>query len=248
MINRPLISIITVCYNSEKTIVKTLESVLNQGYDKYEYIIIDGNSSDGTTSILKKYEEKFNKKMKFVSEKDDGIYDAMNKGIKLASGDIVGIINSDDWYENDSFESIAAQYKDGSKQIIYGYQRLIKDEKEYEIILKNHKFISERMISHPTCFISRSIYEQYGLYSLKYKISSDYEFMLRMNNYKDIEYTSVPKIISNFRLGGESSTLNGVIETAKIRYEYKCIDKKKYYSIITRARASLTIKKILLNK
>lgn len=236
MKNKPLITIITVCYNSEKTIINTLESVLNQEYENYEYIIIDGNSQDKTIGILSEYEKKFNGKMKFISERDNGIYDAMNKGISKANGDIIGIINSDDWYEEGCLTKITEAYTDNNMQIIYGYQRLIKDEKEYNIIMKNHEFIRERMINHPTCFISKDIYTKYGKYELKYRISADYEFMLRINKYDDIEYKKVYDIISNFRLGGESSTQNGVIETAKIRYNYGCISKKRYDSIVLRAK------------
>lgn len=244
MINKPLISIITVCYNSERTIIDTLESVLKQNYKNYEYIIIDGNSTDKTLKIISEYERKFEGRMKYISEKDEGIYDAMNKGIRLCKGDIIGIINSDDWYEEGCLDKVAKLYNKDENQIMYGYQRLIKNEKEYEIVMKNHQFIKERMISHPTCFVSRTVYDKYGLYNLNFRISADYEFMLRLSKYDDIKYVKLYDIISNFRLGGESSTLNGVIETAKIRLKYGCITNKQYYSILAKTKISYLLKKI----
>lgn len=245
--NNPLISIITVCYNSEKTIDKTLESMLNQTYDNYEYIIIDGNSSDNTLKIIESYKDKFNGKMKYISENDNGIYDAMNKGINLCKGKLIGIVNSDDWYEKHTIEIISNNYKEDSMQIIYGMQRLIKDEEEYEVVLKNHEFIKERMISHPTCFISKSIYDKYGKYNTEYKVSADYEFMLRISDIKEIKYTKVYDIISNFRLGGESSTQQGVLETAKLRYVHNCIGKNTYYKIKFRSKIYSLYKKLFSN-
>ena len=103
---RKKVSVITPCFNSEKTIRKTLDSVLNQTYNNYEYIIVDGKSTDGTLKIIEEYKTKFGEKLKFISEKDTGIYDAMNKGIAMASGDIIGIVNSDDFYCLDALENM----------------------------------------------------------------------------------------------------------------------------------------------
>lgn len=242
--NKPLISIITVCYNSEKTIKNTLDSMLKQKYDNYEYIIIDGLSTDNTINIIKEYEKKFNGKLKYISEKDNGIYDAMNKGIALCKGELIGIINSDDWYEEIALEEVSKKYKKESLQIIYGMQRLIKNEQEYDVVLKNHNFIKERMITHPSCFISKKIYDKYGMYNTKYNISADYEFMLRIYNKKDVEFNKIYSVLSNFRLGGESSTQQGVIETAKLRYDHNIISKKQYCTIIIRSKIYSIYKKI----
>lgn len=241
--SNPLISIITVCYNSEKTIRNTLDSVLNQSYDNYEYIIVDGMSTDSTLQIIDEYKERFKEKLVFISEKDNGIYDAMNKGIKLAKGSIIGIINSDDWYEENAFEKIRSNFNSSEMQVIYGMQRLIKNENEFEVVIKNHEFIEERMITHPTCFISKRIYEKYGMYNLDYKISADYEFMLRIRDKKDITYTKVYDIIANFRVGGASSTENGLRETAKIKYIYNLLGRKQYNSIIFKSKLYCMLKR-----
>jgi glycosyltransferase involved in cell wall biosynthesis len=241
----PLLSIITVCFNSEQTIEKTIQSVLQQGYSDYEYIIIDGGSSDQTINIIKKYEKNFLGRLKYISEKDNGIYDAMNKGIKMTTGRIIGIINSDDWYENNAFNEIYKHYKEDEAQIIYGFQRLIKNGKEYEVVLKKHEFIKERMINHPTCFIAKKIYEKYGLYDLNYRISADYEFMLRLSTKKDIEYKALNSVIANFSLGGVSSTQDGVLETCEIKRKYNCISYNKYFITKLRAKLYKTYQKVI---
>lgn len=124
------VSIITVCFNSEKTIIDTLESVLNQSYENIEYIIIDGKSKDKTVDIIKRYENKFKEKKieyKWISEKDSGIYEAMNKGINKSTGEVIGIINSDDWYEKNTVEKVMKEYKIKKFDMLYGNLRMIKN-------------------------------------------------------------------------------------------------------------------------
>ena len=124
-----LVSIITVCYNSEKTIYQTMDSVLKQTYSNIEYIIIDGASTDGTLAIIKEFGQRFGARMRYVSEPDHGIYDAMNKGISMAGGDIIGIINSDDYYEPDAVEKVIGAYSRGDCAVFYGEMRTWTDEK-----------------------------------------------------------------------------------------------------------------------
>lgn len=248
MKSKPLISIITVCYNSESTIKATIDSILGQQYSNYEYIIIDGDSKDKTIEIIESYKEKFNGKLKLISEKDNGIYDAMNKGIRLSEGEIIGIINSDDWYESDCLEVVANNYNRNNFDILYGSLRLIKNEKEYEVLNKNHEFIESRMITHPTCFIRKSIYEKYGLYNTKYKISADYEFFLRINSHFSLKYVKVYNILANFRLGGESSTENGVLETARIKKEYSLISRSRFFRIVFKSYIYIFFQKIKVKK
>ena len=170
-----LFSIVTVCYNSEKTIETTIKSILNQTCQDYEYWIIDGKSTDRTVQIIQQYEPLFQGKLKWISEMDQGIYDAMNKGIDHSSGEIIGILNSDDYYEKDALEKIAKVYHGEPYCIVYGMIRTIRDGKEVMVYLKNHELLEEDMIAHPACFITKKLYDKFGKYSLDYPYSADYE-------------------------------------------------------------------------
>lgn len=132
----PKFSIITVCFNSEETIERTIISVLSQSYQNFEYIIVDGASTDGTLGIVEKYVEKYPDKIKLISEKDDGIYDAMNKGIRVASGDLIGIVNSDDYYETDALENISETYDGEKYEIVYGIIHCLHGV--YSLLLSEH--------------------------------------------------------------------------------------------------------------
>lgn len=202
--SNPLISIITISFNSIKTIERTILSVLNQTYKNIEYIIIDGGSTDGTVDIIKKYSDRISY---WVSEKDEGISDAFNKGILASHGEIIGIINSDDWYENDALETIinldnknhadfyigALKYWNNNKYIIE------YPDPEYQ------KKIYYRMthINHPASFIKRKTYNDVGLFNTKYKYVMDRDLFIRISkcNKRGI-FTN--KIISNMLSGGVS--------------------------------------------
>lgn len=229
------ISVVTVCFNSEKTIERTLQSVLGQSYSNYEYIIIDGASADRTMDIVRKYEPLFKGKMKVVSESDAGIYDAMNKGIKLASGEIVGIVNSDDYYEPNALEMVAEVYDGYEYSIIYGLLRQIKNGKEVMVYSKNPEFIEEDMIAHPSCFIGRKIYEDFGLYSMDYRYSADYEFMLRIRKNSQIRYIGLYSILSNFSIDGASSSIKAYRDTLRLQKKYNLIDAKSYIVKMTKS-------------
>ncbi len=243
MAEKILVSIITVCYNSEKTIRDTIESVLGQTYTKIEYILIDGNSKDRTIEIIKSYESKFEEKgiaYKWISEPDKGIYDAMNKGIDVASGELIGIINSDDWYEINAIESILKNY-DEAIDVYHGYLRFIEDERE-QMIRRTDSCQLEKgiMIEHPTRFLNKRVYEKNGKYSLDYKSSSDLDYFL--NFFKELKFKKVDLIISNFRVDGISNTIIGQLETLEILYKNKKISKKSYFISLIK----LKIKKYLV--
>lgn len=228
-------SIITVSYNSESTIRDTLESVLQQTYDNFEYIIVDGNSTDKTLDIVKEYQVKFNGKLTYISEPDNGIYDAMNKGIRMATGDIIGIINSDDWYEKNALQSVAKHCVEESCAIYYGAMRIIDESngKEIRCTLNHPEYIRETMINHPATFVSRQVYEKYGAFDCQYKMSADYDFIIRMTQLEDVKFVPVYDILASFRMGGISGTVNALLETMKIKKRYGMMTKMQYLAAVT---------------
>lgn len=204
------VSIITVCYNSAKTIEDSIKSVLGQSYQNIEYIIIDGESKDKTLDIVNKYKSKI---AKIISEPDKGIYDAMNKGLKLAIGDIVGILNSDDFYADENVIKDIVEGMENNKadacwgDLIYVGQ---KDISEIKRIWKSSayefgKFQKGWMPPHPTFFVRRRAYEKYGYFNLDFKISADYELMLRLLEKNKVKYCYIPRILVKMRVGGESN-------------------------------------------
>lgn len=218
-----LFTIITVCYNSEKTIERTIQSVLHQTCQDYQYIIVDGASTDGTMNIVRKYEPLFQGKLKCISEPDQGIYDAMNKGIHEADGKLIGIVNSDDYYEPDALEIIQRTYWGEKYQVLYGLLRTVQNGKEVMVYLKNHENLEQDMIAHPSCFVTKATYEEYGVYSLKYPYSADYEFMLRVRKCPEVKFQEIYHIISNFSLDGASGSIKAYRDTMRLKKEYHLI-------------------------
>lgn len=205
------VSIITVCYNSAETIQDTIESVFSQTYSNIEYIIIDGASNDKTLDIIGKYQSLIHH---FVSEPDRGLYDAMNKGIAVATGDIVGILNSDDFYETNSvIEDVVEAFVLYPKyQLLYGGVVYVNPERLDNIVrtycatrFKPWKMRFGWMPPHPATFIRKSVYESAGLYSLKYKIASDYEMFIRLLVVKKNCYGRLNQVLVRMRAGGIST-------------------------------------------
>ncbi len=221
-----LVTILTPCYNSEKTIEKTLQCIENQTYPNIEYIIIDGDSTDGTQKIIEQHQSRLPKQFKLISEKDHGIYDAMNKGIRQAKGQLIGIVNSDDWYEPDTVEQVVRAYQGNEYEVIYGMQRTYLNGKERATFIYHHDFLPQQMITHPTCFVTRAVYERFGVFDLQYKSAADYDFMLRLYQTGKVTFTPVMRVLSNFRLGGMSSSQTGVQENLKVRYKYGYLSRK----------------------
>lgn len=224
-----MISVITVCYNSAATIEKTFESMLKQTYQDFEYIVVDGGSTDGTLQIIEKYQRRFNSKMRYISEQDRGIYDAMNKGIRMCCGELIGIVNSDDFYEANTLELVASHSTGAKYEVVYGMLRTIKEGRECSVAIYHHDFLNERMIPHPTCFITKKAYEDFGVYSMDYKSAADYELMLRFHEHKEVVFSPIYAVLSNFTVGGISSTNVGMLETALLKYRKGLISRGSYF-------------------
>ena len=205
------ISIITVCWNSEKYLKTAIESVLNQAYKDIEYIIIDGGSTDGTLDIIKKYEPLFDGRMRWISEKDNGIYDAMNKGINRSSGEVIGLLNSDDFYiSNTSLEKIAAIFIKENVDSVYADLYYVR-EFETDKIVRGWKTGKRRPFSkgwhpaHPSFFVKKEVYNKYGNFNLNYRIAADFEIMLRFLEKYSVSSFYLKEYIVKMRLGGESN-------------------------------------------
>lgn len=204
------VSIITVARNSQATIAHTINSVLNQDYQNIEYIVVDGCSTDATTRIIKSYGDKINK---FISEPDKGMYDAMNKGLKLATGDAVGILNSDDFYENNSVVSqVVREFGRSLVDLVFGDIVFVNPQDTEQIVryyssanFHPDKFSWGWMPAHPSCFLKRKVYNKYGYYRTDYKLASDYELLLRFMKIHNISYSYLPDVLVKMRPGGASN-------------------------------------------
>ncbi len=205
------ISIITVCYNSAKTIQDCIQSVVNQSYSNLEYILIDGQSTDNTLEIVYSFGSKISQ---VISEQDKGMYDAINKGIKLATGDIIGILNSDDMYVDELVLSeVVQKMKATNADALYADLNYVDQMDTNKVIrywksgeYKKGSFLSGWMPPHPTFFIKKDFYLQYGGYSLDLVSAADYELMLRMIHKNSAKMAYLPRVIVNMRVGGMSNS------------------------------------------
>ena len=203
------VSIITAVYNGVQTISDCIESIQNQSCP-VEHIIIDGGSTDGTIDIIEEYKSDI---ARVVSEPDNGIYDAMNKGIQLVSGDIVGILNADDFYADSTvLEKVADAFADKSIGSCYGDLQYVGKNDTKKVIrywksskYKHGKFKYGWMPPHPTFFVRRSIYEKFGFFNLELGSAADYELMLRFLLKHKITTTYIPKVLVKMRAGGMSN-------------------------------------------
>lgn len=204
-------SIITVCYNSESTIRDTIESVFSQNYSNIEYLIIDGYSTDGTMSIVNEYKERIHK---IISEPDKGIYDAMNKGIINSTGDIIGLLNSDDIFSDNHVISDVANYffKNDEVSGIYGDLVYVK-RNNVDKVVRNYssRFFSKwnvrfgLMLPHPTLYLRRDVFSRVGFYKTDYRVAADFEFITRLV-VAGISLVRLPRVFVKMREGGISST------------------------------------------
>ncbi|RJQ23910.1 glycosyltransferase [Candidatus Parcubacteria bacterium] len=212
----PLISVVTVSYNSEKYIEQTIISVISQSYRNIEYIIIDGGSYDGTLDIINKYQDNIDY---WVSEKDDGIYDAINKGILYAHGDWIGLINSDDWYAQDAIEKVIESARNNQDvDIFYGNIISIDDGNKYRKKIGSHfNLFEEWNVPHPTCFVSRKTYKA-EQYDPKYKVSGDFDYILRQY-YLGKKFFHIDHSLVYFRRTGISN--KPIYQCVKDRFEIR---------------------------
>lgn len=224
---KPLITVVTVVYNGAESLEQTITSVINQTYDNIEYIIIDGASSDSTLDIIQKYEDKIDY---WQSEPDKGIYDAMNKGIRLATGEYISLLNSGDWYEKYTIERIVdAIKKEPNIDIFYGMMRIYTEDKKFLWMYGySHNYLDKAMISHPTSFVKKSIYEKYK-YNIEYKSAADYDLFLTFYQ-NHFSFYFLENVLGNYILGGMSDSLIGKKETVRVQFKHGFISFFTYIS------------------
>ena len=208
------VSIITPVLNNGVYVGNCMQSLLGQTYENIEYIVVDGESIDGTVGVIKDVVKRYpERNMKFISEKDNGIYDAMNKGIGLATGEIIGILNSDDFYiNNDVISSVVNEFMEKDVGAVFAdlvYARADNLDKivRYYSSANFHpgKMAYGWMPAHPTFFVKRHLYEQYGLYKTDYLIAADYELIARFLVRNKVSYSYIPEVLVKMRTGGAST-------------------------------------------
>lgn len=212
--SQPLFSIITITFNSEKTIERTLKSVLAQICTDYEYIIVDGASKDSTMDIVRKYEPLFEGRMKWKSEPDKGIYDAMNKGIKMTTGNIIGIVNSDDWLKPEALRIVSEFYKKENPQIsavCCGWMNFYYDNGKVQVLKTDNRQLKLKAkryemggVRHPATFVPKSIYETYGVFDDSIRILADTDLIVRFVK-KGVNFIYPEKVLTNMSDGGVSN-------------------------------------------
>lgn len=206
------ISLVTVTYNSGTTLRDTFQSVLAQTYKNVEYIVVDGLSKDNTMDIVREYEPQFEGRMKWISEKDKGLYDAMNKGVRMATGDVVGILNSDDFFTaNDVLEKVAAGF-DEQTDAVYGDLHYVHpDDLQHSVRYYSSKIFKRNLMrmgfipAHPTFYCRRECFDKFGYYKTDYKIAADFDLLLRFVYVNRIRIKYLPMDMVTMRTGGAST-------------------------------------------
>jgi glycosyltransferase len=215
------ISIITVVFNNKNRISVAIDSVVKQTNADIEYIVVDGGSSDDTQAVVNSYGKKVSK---FICEPDKGIYDAINKGILISTGEVVGLLHSDDIFGNEQIISMITEVFDNTgADGVYGDLNYVSKENPEKVIrhwksgpFKTSMLHRGWMPPHPTLFLKRKIFDNYGLYDSGFKISSDYDFMLRIMSRPELKFEYLPQIITRMRVGGTSNrSLKNIIRKSK---------------------------------
>ena len=241
------VSIITVCYNSSETIEDTILSVVNQSYPNIEYILIDGASKDSTLQIIERYSKNISA---VVSEPDNGIYDAINKGLKLATGDVIGVLNSDDLYiDNQVVFDVVNKLKNSQADCLYADLQYV-DRIDLNRVKRNwvsgeYKsglFYQGWMPPHPTFFLKSECYRQFGNYNIQLKSAADYELMLRMIHVNKITTVYLPRVLVKMRIGGKSnvSLVNRIKANREDRLAWKLNQvKPRFYTLFMKPLSKL---------
>lgn len=217
------ITIITATYNSGSTLRDTIESVLSQTYKDIEYLIIDGVSKDNTLDIAREYESRFEGKMRIISEPDKGIYDALNKGVRYATGEVIGFVHADDMLaDGDVLQQIVNCFNETQCHIAYGDLSMISSTDNYIVRkwissdYKAKKLKMGWMPAHPTMYAKKEVYSTYGLYDTAFKISADYDFILRAFSKLDSTLISyIPYTLVKMRVGGVSTKVSNLVKVIK---------------------------------
>jgi glycosyltransferase involved in cell wall biosynthesis len=204
------ISIITVSYNSASTIDDTIRSVLSQSYGDLEYIVVDGLSTDGTVERVRSYGSRIHT---FISEKDGGIYDAMNKGISLATGDAVAFLNSDDFYiHGEVVERVVRRFQTDGTDAVFGDLVMVRQNETDKVVryydsggFRSELFGRGIMPAHPAFFLKRECFEKYGNFDISYRVAADFELLARMISRYGISYSHIPEVLVKMRMGGIST-------------------------------------------
>jgi glycosyltransferase involved in cell wall biosynthesis len=237
---QPLVSIITVVLNGEKHLEQAIQSVLHQSYPNIEYIVIDGGSKDNTIQIIRKYEERIDH---WQSERDEGIFFAMNKGIQLAKGEIIGLLNADDYYAPDAVREVVLAFERSRAGVVYGNMLVDggsgRPEKP-DISLMDKK----PSVFHPACFVAKEVYSAIGSFNTRFKISSDYEFLLRCIR-KNISFCYLDNTLTHFRTGGMSAKCASNIEGYRIMKMHQTGHHREVIGRGIRCYARHFVKKIL---
>lgn len=230
------VTILTVVYNGEQTIEDTITSVIGQDYKDIEYIIVDGKSTDKTLDIVNKYSDRITK---IISEKDKGIYDAMNKGLSLATGDVIGILNADDVYSNSTIvSSVVNLFLNSNSDAVYG-DLVYVDRYNLNKVTRNWKaglytrrsFLYGWMPPHPTLFVKKGVYESHGTFDTRLRTAADYEIMLRFLYKENIFSAYLPQVIVKMRSGGvsNSSIKNRIAANKEDRLAWKMNGLKPFF-------------------
>ncbi|HEY3490319.1 MAG TPA: glycosyltransferase family 2 protein [Candidatus Deferrimicrobiaceae bacterium] len=201
--NGPLITVVTVVRDGEAHIEQAIRSVLSQAYGNVEYIVLDGGSTDRTPEIIRRYEDRI---AYWASEPDQGIYDAMNKGIGLSTGDLIGFLNSDDWYAEDTLADVAAIWnsEEGAGRVIAGRWRIVIEDMDFTIESSPSFDFSKGMpFSHQAMFIPKAAYDSVGLHDLKYRYAADLDMVLRLYT-GGVPFVLSDRVLANFRTSGAS--------------------------------------------